>query len=125
MVPVFMLTTACTGFWGPLLTCPESARVGESFELIATQVDDALVWTILDNDETQAVIVLADGSEVESGTTSVLGDPGRATGTAVIAIRAERIGTLRVVAEETTIGPGLSLLPRRMGSAECTIKVLE
>ena len=120
----FVFLTSCAAWTGPLMTCPESIEVGEVVQLSASQVDDALRWTIDANDATNSVFVLPDGTEADTAVTSNIGDSGFATGTDIINVRAGAPGTLTIHVKETFIGPPLGF-PRPMGSASCSIEVRE
>jgi len=90
--------------------------------LSASQVDDALTWTIAEGDTTGAVFILPDGTEVAEARTSVIGDPGFGTGTTVIRLRAANGGTARIRVNETVIGPPIGFA-RPQGSATCEIEI--
>jgi hypothetical protein len=115
---------SCAAWTGPLMTCPESIEVGEQVQLSASQVDDALIWTIGSGDQANAIFILEDGTEAHFARTSNIDDSGTATGTNVIDLRGISVGSLTVHVKETMIGPPLGL-PRPMGSAACTIEILE
>jgi len=121
---MFLLVGSCAAWTGPLMTCPESIDVGQEVQLSAAQVDSGLLWTIDEKDSTDSMFVLPDGTEVNSARTSNIGDSGFATGTTIIHVRANAPGTLTIHVKETMIGPALSF-PRPMGSAFCSIEVIE
>lgn len=115
---------SCAPWSGPLLTCPESIAIGEEIQLSASQVDDALWWRVDEEDPTDAVFVLPDGTESIEARTSNIGDSRSVTGTTNIGFRAAVAGTRIVRVIETTIGPGIGM-PRPMGTASCSIGIRE
>lgn len=114
---------SCGAASGPILLCPESIPAGDVVSIEATGINDALIWTIFQGNLTEASFVLSDGSEGTGAITNVIGDPGAGTGSTEITVRATVPGDLHIYAQETLIGPALSVFPPFLGKAICVIQV--